>query len=58
MVWEQLSQKQRRPLLAARLLHVEGTLEREGDVIHVIAENLTDRSVLIGNLNASSRDFH
>ena len=58
VVWEQLSQKQRRPLLAARLLHVEGTLEREGDVIHVIAENLTDRSVLIGNLNASSRDFH
>ena len=58
VVWEKLSQKQRRPLLAARLLHVEGTLEREGDVIHVIAENLTDRSVLIGNLNASSRDFH
>ncbi|HKB84212.1 MAG TPA: error-prone DNA polymerase [Burkholderiales bacterium] len=58
VVWKKLSQKQRRPLLGARLLHVEGTLEREGDVIHVIAENLVDRSVLIGNLNASSRDFH
>ena len=58
VVWESLSRKQRRPLLEARLLHVEGTLEREGDVIHVIAENLVDRSRLIGNLNASSRDFH
>ncbi len=58
VVWERLSQKQRQPLLAARLLHVEGMLEREGDVIHVIAENLVDRSVLIGKLNVSSRDFH
>ncbi len=58
VVWESLSRKQRRLLLEARLLHVEGTLEREGDVIHVIAENLVDRSRLIGNLNASSRDFH
>jgi error-prone DNA polymerase len=58
VVWKKLSQEQRRPLLASRLLHVEGTLEREGEVIHVIAEDLHDRSVLIGNLNASSRDFH
>jgi error-prone DNA polymerase len=58
VVWKKLSQQQRRPLLSARLLHVEGTLEREGEVIHVIAEDLHDRSVLIGNLNASSRDFH
>ena len=58
VVWESLSRKQRRPLLEARLLHVEGMLEREGNVIHVIAENLVDRSRLIGNLNASSRDFH
>ena len=58
VVWKRLSQKQRRPLLGARLLHVEGMLEREGDVIHVIAEHLVDRSKLIGPLNASSRDFH
>ena len=57
VVWESLSRKQRRPLLDARLLQVDGTLEREGDVIHVIAENLVDCSRLIGNLNASSRDF-
>jgi error-prone DNA polymerase len=58
VVWERLSRKQRRPLLGARLLHVEGMLERVDEVIHVIAENLVDRSRLIGNLNISSRDFH
>jgi error-prone DNA polymerase len=58
VVWEKLSRKQRRPLLGARLLHVEGRLERSGDIVHVIAEHLVDRSRLIGPLNASSRDFH
>ena len=58
MVWERLSQKQRRLLLGARLLGVEGRLEREDEVIHVIAEHLTDHSMLIGNLDVASRDFH
>jgi error-prone DNA polymerase len=58
VVWERLSQKQRRPLLGARLLGVEGMLEREEEVIHLIAEHLTDYSLLIGDLEVSSRDFH
>jgi len=58
VVWESLSRMQRRPLLASRLLRVDGTLEREGEVIHVIAKHLTDYSSLIGNLDVSSRDFH
>jgi error-prone DNA polymerase len=40
------------------LLRVDGTLEREGDVIHLIAGHLTDYSSLIGNLDVHSRDFH
>jgi error-prone DNA polymerase len=58
VVWKRLSRKQRRPLLAARLLRVDGTLEREGEVTHLIAEHLTDYSTLIGNLDVHSRDFH
>jgi len=45
-------------LLASRLLGVAGTLEREGQVIHLIAQHLTDYSALIGKLDARSRDFH
>jgi error-prone DNA polymerase len=58
VVWESLSRRQRRPLLASRLLRVDGTLEREGDVVHLIAEHLADYSSLIGNLDVGSRDFH
>jgi len=58
VVWKKLSRKQRRPLLAARLLRVDGTLEREGNVTHLIADDLIDYSVLIGNLDVRSRDFH
>ena len=58
VVWERLSRKQRRPLLASRLLGVAGTLEREGQVIHLIAQHLTDYSALIGDLVTYSRDFH
>ncbi len=58
VVWERLSQKQRRPLLGARLLGVDGILERESEVTHLIAEHLTDHSALIGDLDVRSRDFH
>jgi error-prone DNA polymerase len=58
VVWERLSQKQRRPLLGARLLGVYGILERQSGVTHLIAQRLTDHSALIGNLDAHSRDFH
>jgi error-prone DNA polymerase len=58
VVWERLAQKQRRPLLGARLLGVDGILERESGVTHLIAERLTDHSALIGDLLTHSRDFH
>jgi len=58
VVWERLAQKQRRPVLGARLLGVDGILERESGVTHLIAERLTDHSALIGDLLTHSRDFH
>jgi error-prone DNA polymerase len=58
VVWARLSRKQRRPLLGARLLGVDGILERESGVTHLIAERLTDHSALIADLDTRSRDFH
>jgi error-prone DNA polymerase len=58
VVWKVVSEKQRRPLLGARLLGVHGVLEREGEVTHLIAGRLTDHSALLGDLDVSSRDFH
>ena len=58
VVWSSLVEKQRRELLASRLLGVDGEVQREGDVIHIIAKRLFDYSYLLGRLETTSRDFH
>jgi len=50
--------RQCKPLLAARLLHVTGVLERQGDIVHVMAGRLSDLSHLIQSLPVHSRNFH
>jgi error-prone DNA polymerase len=58
IVWRDLSDRQRRELLGARLLAVYGKVEREGSVVHVLAGRLADLSPLLGALPVRSRDFH
>jgi error-prone DNA polymerase len=58
VVWRSLVDRQRRELLGARLLGVRGVVEREGEVIHVVARSLDDHSSLLGPLAAPARDFH
>jgi error-prone DNA polymerase len=58
VVWRHLVERQRRELLGARLLGVEGTIERDGDVVHLVAQRLVDHSALLGPLETASRDFH
>jgi error-prone DNA polymerase len=58
IVWRDLSDRQRRELLGSRLLGVYGRVEREGDVVHLIAGRLVDLSPLLGTLPTHSRDFH
>jgi error-prone DNA polymerase len=57
VVWRDLAERQRRELLGARLLEVDGRLERDGEVVHLIARRLRDRSRLLGELLARSRNF-
>ena len=58
IVWPRLVEAQRRELLGSQLMGVEGTLEREGEVMHLVAKRLSDHSDLIGSLKVESRDFH
>ena len=58
VVWSRLVERQRRELLGARLMGVEGKLQREGEVIHLLARRLTDHTRLLGTLATASRDFH
>ncbi len=58
IVWNRIAVEQRAPLLESRLLEVQGKLQREGDVQHVIAARLTNLSSLLGDLVVASRNFH
>ena len=58
IVWRDLSDRQRRELLGAKLLAVFGKVEREGQVVHVLAGRLADLSPMLGDLVTRSRDFH
>ena len=58
VVQPQLVEKQRRELLGATLLGVYGVLQKEGEVIHLLAKRLVDLSAWLGRLETHSRDFH
>ena len=58
VVWATLVERQRRELLGSRLMTVHGVIEREGDVVHLVARRLVDHTALLGRLMTRSRDFH
>jgi len=53
-----LVESQRKALLGASLLAVAGVVQREGEVVHLVAQRLEDHSRLLGRLATESRDFH
>jgi error-prone DNA polymerase len=44
-------------LLESRLLGVYGRVQRDGEVLHLIARELEDLTALLGQLPTQSRDF-
>jgi len=58
LVWLATAQAQQKSFLTARILQVDGILQREGEVTHIIAGKLVDLSALLAELKLSSRDFH
>jgi hypothetical protein len=57
IVWKRVADEQRAALLESRLLEVRGQVQREGDVLHVIARRLVNLSALLGSLVVESRNF-
>jgi error-prone DNA polymerase len=58
VIWDKLAERARKVLLGAALLGVAGIVQKEGDVLHVIAKRLFDYTTLLGKLVTRSRDFH
>ncbi|HET7588500.1 MAG TPA: error-prone DNA polymerase, partial [Gammaproteobacteria bacterium] len=52
-----IAERNRRAFLDSRLMGVTGIVQREEDVLHVVAGKLTDHSALLGELVQRSRDF-
>jgi error-prone DNA polymerase len=57
VVWPRLFEKQRADILSAQLLAVDGVLETDGAVHHLIADRVHDFSELASGLQSRSRDF-
>ena len=57
VVWPRLWEKQRAEILGASVLAVDGVVETDGDVHHLIAERVHDFSHLAEGLSTRSRDF-
>jgi error-prone DNA polymerase len=58
VIWDRLAHDERRIVLGASLMGVVGKVQKEGSVLHVIAERLYDHSEWLGDIVSRSRDFH
>ncbi len=50
VVWRKVYERFRRAVIAGRLLRVTGRIQREGGVVHVIADQIEDLSTLLDSL--------
>lgn len=50
VVWKSVYERFRRAVIAGRLLRVTGRLQREADVVHVVAEEIEDISYMLDQL--------
>lgn len=57
VVWRDLGERQRRVLVDSQLLRVDGRLEMQSGVVHVIAGRLVDCTPMLSGLDVRSRDF-
>jgi error-prone DNA polymerase len=57
ILWPSVFEKQRSLVLSARMIACRGKLQRENEVIHVIAEHLTDLSGLLRDVGQRDEPF-
>mgnify|MGYP006280756523 FL=1 len=50
VVWAKVYERFRRAVIAGRLLRVTGRIQREGPVLHVVAEKIEDISAMLDRL--------
>jgi error-prone DNA polymerase len=57
IAWEKVWSRARRAANNSRLLEVQGMLQKEGGVTHVVVRRFVDRTPMLGSVVTQSRDF-
>jgi error-prone DNA polymerase len=58
ILWPQIYEQYHAASRHATLLQCDGYVQRQGQVVHVLAKRLFDRSDLLSGYDLRSRDFH
>ncbi len=57
VIWPSLYEKQRRIILSSGMMAVHGRVQREGEVVHLVAHRLTDLSGELASLGEREESF-
>jgi error-prone DNA polymerase len=57
IVWPKVSEQYRRAVFGAKVLHCEGILQRESNVIHVVSRRFADCSAMLNELQSARTAF-
>jgi error-prone DNA polymerase len=57
IIWPAVFEKQRRLILSAGMIACRGKLQREGEVMHVVADELTDLTPMLRSVGTRGEDF-
>jgi error-prone DNA polymerase len=57
VVWPSVFERQRRIVLSAGMMSVHGRIQREGEVVHLVAQHLTDLSAELASVGERNGDF-
>jgi error-prone DNA polymerase len=57
VIWPKVFEKQRRVILSARMMAVHGRIQREGEVVHLVAHYLTDLSEALASIGGRDTAF-
>ncbi|HUZ90505.1 MAG TPA: error-prone DNA polymerase [Methylocella sp.] len=57
VIWPKLYERQRRVILSARMLAVHGRIQREGEVVHLVAHRVSDLSEFLASVGSRDTTF-
>ncbi len=57
VIWNRLYEAARRTILASRMIKVTGQIQREGDVVHLVAHGLEDLTPLLNSVGGRDEPF-